>query len=348
MESVRSAEHPWGRWKYNARMQRPWALQASAIAIGILRDLGELDRVPSEHKQQAIAFFQSCQEPQSGLFRDPLEDDATHRGPHTWQQVWGQRHGAALKAVELLGAQPLHPLPAAQFVDLRHVDGRSFTLEQIDWRNPWGHGESWARAIRAYLRHLPASDHHDRHPVLADAFAAIESEILDPRTGMPSRRMPDENPSVAMAGLFKVMMAYLAVRRPVPHACEAIDFTLKLQKPDGEFGCGRNMCINWDALWVLRELDKQLGGTYRNEEIVASGIALADHLLQHYLKPDGGFAFHGERCMTNHHSIQLCPDGHYPIGDMLGSMMCLQCLIYVDEWLTAAPVSVQPTPGVRN
>lgn len=136
---------------------------------------------------------------------------------------------------------------------------------------------------------------------------------------------------MAMAGLFKVISGYLAAGRPVPHAEKAIDFTLALQHEDGEFGFRNNMCVNWDALWVLRELDLQVEGAYRHADIVDAGNRCAEMLLRKYRKPDGGFAFHGKHCTTNHHSIRLCSKPH-SISDTMGTGMCLRCLSYADEW----------------
>ena len=331
LESVRHTDEGWGRWKYHAAMQRPYALQASGLAIGILDMLGELKHVSPTQREQAVGFFQSCQDANDHLLKDPLENEECYTGYHTWEQVWGQRNGSALAAMELLGAEPLLPRVKAQFGDLSVVDGRRWTLEQIDWSNPWKNGESWSRAIRAYLNTLPPQRQNDKEPVLAAAFDAMESEIFDPATGTPCRRMPEQNPSVAMAGLFKVISGYVAAGRPVPHARAGIDSTLALQHEDGDFGFRNNMCINWDALWVLRELDRQLEGAYRHQDIVQAGNRCARMLLKKYRKADGGFSFQGDHCITVHHSIRLC-DRPQAISDMLGTSMCLRCLAYADQW----------------
>ncbi|MEM6391544.1 MAG: hypothetical protein AAF797_02085 [Planctomycetota bacterium] len=316
-------------------MPEPWSTNASGIAIRILHELDALDTVPASLKQQAIDYLRSCQDPDDGLFRDPLETDDRHDGPHSWEQVWGQRHSAATEALVYLNADPLYPLPDAQFADLTRIAGSAFTLEHTDWRNPWGHGESWARAIEAFLNNnrLTSKDRADlSSPVLREAFAAFEQHIIDPESGYPSRRMPHRDDPRAMAGLFKIMMAYVACGRPYPHAEAAIDSTLALQHEDGEFGCRNNMCINWDSVWVLLQLDRQLAAAHHHPDIVHAGQRLADHLIAHYRKPDGGFAFHGRHCISNHHSIRLC-DTPQPIGDMLGTTMALYCLQYADHWL---------------
>ena len=331
LESIRQKTGGWGRWPYHARMERPWALQASGIAIRLLKLLGELEGVAPARRAEAIANLQACQDPADGLFKDPMEDEACHEGPHTWEQVWGQRNGAATEALNLLGAEPLYPPAAAQFADLRAVDPAEWTLRGLDWSNPWAQGESWSRAICVYLRQATAGEDPADDPRLVAAFEAVEREIIDPRTGMPSRRMPSEDPSRAMAGLFKVSKAYLSVGRPLPHPEAALDATLALQHDDGEFGYRDNMCINWDALNVLRLLNQQLDGGYRFEDIRDAGDRCAEMLLRKYRQDDGAFAFHGHRCQRNHHSIRLSAES-YPIGDMLGTIMCVRCLQYADEW----------------
>lgn len=330
LESVRCPDKGWGRWKYHAAMTRPWALQASGIAIGLLNRLDALESVPEQKKQQAVLFLQSCQDPSDHLFKDPLETEADHVGEHTWEQIWGQRNGSALSALAILGIEPNLSPARAQFADLRQVDAQNWTLS-LDWRNPWRFGESWSRAIQAFLATLPPDERNDSVPVLAAMFDVMESEILDPATGMPTLRGCDRDLPRAMAGLFKIMMGYLAVGRVVPHAERAIDATLGLQHDNGEFGHRRDMCMNWDALWVLRELDKQLEYAYRHGDIVQAGNDTSEVLMSQYRKSDGGFAFHGEVCLTKYHSIRLC-ETPLPISDILGTMMCLSCLEYADEW----------------
>ncbi len=329
LESVRYPDEGWGRWKYHAQLVRPYALNASGLAICILNELGELDAISEAQRAEAVAYFQSCQSPDDGLFRDPLETESDLTGTHNWDQVWGQRNGAALEALYALGAEPQYPVPKAQFVDLREVDARAWSLSH-DWSNPWLYGETWARAIRALLRSSTPATRAKDERILEDMFSSLESELLDPETGYPML-LGCHNQSVAMAGTFKLIFAYLDAKRPYPNAEKAIDSTLALQQGSGEFGDESNMCLNWDAVWVLRELDIQLGGSYRRDDISAAGAWLVAVLMADYLKSDGAFAFHGEHAMLAHHGIRLCHEPH-PISDMLGTLMCMRCLAYSDGW----------------
>lgn len=326
LESVRCKDSPWGRWKYNAHMERPYALISSSWAIQLLDRLGELDQLPVESKQEAITYLQSEQDPSDGFFKDSLvtEADRVPDAIHSWEDIWGQM-GAATTALKALGAAPLHPMPSAHFLDFEKAD---FEEEFLcwNWAHPWHVGERLYRAVAA--RFEKTGDPAD--PAIERLFAIYESEIHDPHSGWPTKRGCQDE-SVAVAGLFKVMHAYQVVGREVPDAERGIDSTLALQHADGEFGMRRNMCINWDALWVLRELDLALGGGHRHAEIVEAGNTTASLLMDFYRKPDGGFAFLGDRCWAVHHSIRLC-DREYPESDIVGTVMCHSCLQYADEW----------------
>ena len=206
LESIRYKDEGWGRWPYHAKMRRPYALQSSSHAIRSLELLGALDSVPAASRNQAIAFFQSCQEKDSGRFIDPLVTEADKEGDHSWKQIWGQWTGAGEQALEALGAAPLHPLPAAPFFDLRKMDGAEFT-RSFDWSNPWGNGESWARSIEAYIGNLLPETRDGLPDAMPEklkiAFETFEKEILDYDSGYPSGGMKQDNPGRAMAGAFK-------------------------------------------------------------------------------------------------------------------------------------------------
>ena len=327
LESVRWPGEGWGRFKYHRNMMRPYGLISSHLAISTIHRLGALKEVSSVHRQQGIVFIQSCQDAVTGYLKDPLVSEADHDGPHTWEQIYGQMSGAE-NALILLGGSLLYPAPQARFADFNCEDAAEFT-RRLDWSDPWIHGESWSRAIKAYLRDM--RDSEEAREKLAPAFHVYETEILDPITGFPQRGGCQGGLPRAMAGLFKVMMAYQAMERPVPYAEVAIDSTLSLQLENGEFGYAGNMCMNWDALWILHELSIQLDHGYRFTDIREAGNRCVACLLAHYRKEDGGFAFHGDRCMRNHHSIRLSRES-YPISDTHGTSMCVKCLEYADEW----------------
>lgn len=333
LESVRSKDEGWGRWKYTRHMERKYGLQSTAMAIGALHMLGELKKAPAKWKQEAVTFYQSCQDPKDGYFKDPLVTEKDRiSNQHSWEHIWAQMSSIS-SALRLLGAEPLHKSPSNRFIATNSIPPEKWHL-QFDWKNPWLVGEEWARAVKGFWSGLPASEKKPDHPALVRAFAAMERDVIDPATGFPTKG-GCTNMSVAMAGLFKVASAYLDVRRPVPNPERSIDSVLKLQQPNGEFGDRSEMCYNWDSLWLLRVLDAQIKGKHRHEDIVSAADRNAEILIAKYRKPDGGFTRNGDKCMTEHNSIRVGPA--LVEGDMLGTKFCLECFDYLDEWRGLRP-----------
>jgi len=336
LEAIRYKAQGWGRWPYHSQMVRPYGLISSGLAIQLLRDAGVLNQVSAGQQAQAVAFLQGCQDPQSGYFKDPLVQESDRRRPpdfqpdwppHSWEDIYGQM-SVAEPALAALGAQPRYPLPKARMADLSVQDPLEFVYS-LDWHNPWGQGERFARAFVAYVEQAPS-----RAAALArlePGFLWLERQVVSPDNGLLSLKRGNQEDGDAMAGLFKVMWAYLEVGRPVKYPERAIDAIIRRQLPEGEFFRPGHMCMNWDALWILWHLDRQLQHSYRLADIRDAGQRCAQRLLQHYRKSDGGFTWHGELCATNHHSIHLCDHGA-AIGDMLGTCMCLNCIAIADDW----------------
>ncbi|NJK95432.1 MAG: hypothetical protein HC905_11430 [Bacteroidales bacterium] len=193
-------------------------------------------------------------------------------------------------------------------------------------------GEHFSSALKWYWNQLTDKDKSLDDPFIKDYFRAYEENILDVETGLPLNG-GCKSRAIAMAGLFKVYTGYLTVGKVYPYADKAIDSVLKLQFNDGSFGDNLvkgAMTINWDAIWVLRELDIMLKGSYRHSDIVQAGNRLADFLMNVHRKPDGGFSFHPTHCMMEHNSIKTSEK--YVESDTQGTSMSLRCLSYADEW----------------
>ncbi len=333
LEEIRYKEEGWGRWPYNKHMMRPYGLTSSAEAIKTLTTYDALRLVPESQRREAIAFIHACQDPRDDYFKDPLvKPSDKHSDHHSWEHIWAHMSSNALSALALLGAEPLRLKASAPFgADLTVIDPEEWVTSQ-DWSNPWMIGEHMTRVVSAYVEKLPPDQRTPEEPRVKRLLDTYEKLVIDPQTGMPTKGGCTSR-SRAMAGLFKSTGSYQRVGREVPYADRAIDFVLDLQLPDGSFGeeiGAVPMTLNWDSVWVLRELNKQLGNGHRFNDIRAAGNELAAFLLAHHRKPDGGFSFHRDYCNWEHNSIRT--SDKLPEGDTHGTEMCLRCLAYADEW----------------
>lgn len=333
-----------GRWKHNAGMARPCALVATRFALETLHGLGELDNLPKGIRDGAIRYLRECQD-RDGFFKDPLVGEGVLVRGHGfhWPDLWGQMDCRAV--LRKLGAEPRYPAPEP--VQGEGDNGGAW-LTGGDWRNPWLMGDRFSRAVKATVVRPKAGQASAPEWLAAVEpwFAFVEERVLDPETGLPDAAGCAE-PDVAMAGLFKLLFAYLHVGRRYPHIEAAIDSTLALQETEGDFArrdelsppsgrtfvlrYARDMCINWDAVWTLRTLDRMGGAAHRHKDIVEAGCALAECLLHDYRKPDGGFAFAADHCLMVHMGVWL--SDALPESDVAGTFMALECLRYADEWL---------------
>ena len=335
-ELVRYTDEGWGKWKYNCHMERAYGAIASGYAIWILSLLNEIENICSEDRANAIAFFQSCQDPDSGFFMDPLITEADLKGNgHTWEAVKVQMTDIKY-GLDYLGAKPKYELPAKNFADLWAVDVKKWVLS-LDWKNPWLAGWQWDQCLQAFSNSEGVGLDVDKNKRVDVAFKIFEEYIMDPVTGLPLKQ-GCKDLSVGMAGLFKVLFAYKKFCRELPYPDKAIDSVLSLQDSSGEFGEGADMCINWDSVWVLRELDQKIEGSYKRRDISNAMEKLAECLLREYRKFDGGFAFHRDFCLQYHMSVHI--SNPLQEGDMLGTLQSLFCLQYADEYSGLVNVSV--------
>lgn len=315
-----------GRWKYNLHMHRPWAVESSAMAVMVLDSLGELSALSPARRQGLVEAIGAFQDPATGHFVDPLISEANRAWTtHTWEHIWHHHTGTCVEALEMLGAAPPHPLPASAFEPLRAGQSARQVLE-LGWSNPWLVGEHFYRMVICYRREHPELAIGQCDNVLEPAFAALESQVLKPTSGLPDA-LGCQNPRVAAAGLFKVLFGYLAAGRRFPLAERAIDSVLALQVADGGFGMD-DMCVHWDCLWSLRTLNRQLAGSHRRTDIHAAADRLAEFYLREHRRPDGAFSFYRTHCIEVHDSIRISDS--LAESDMLGTCMVCDSLREMD------------------
>ena len=326
-----------GRWRYSRHMVRDWAVESSTQAVSILALLGDLPTWTRARRDRVVAEVQGWQDPETGLFKDPLirpEDKVSEH--HSWEHIWLHHTGCCVGMLRWLDAAPLHPLPTRAFVSAAQEDDPDWVLG-LGWENPWSAGEHFLRVIDAHRnRHGLTGRETDGR--IDAAFAVLESKVLSPDTGLPDR-FNRTDPPRAMAGLFKLIPAYGQVGRPLPWPERAIDSVLAMQDKAGGFGQD-NLCIHWDALLVLVRLNEQLDGAHRFDDIAAAGARAAGFLCRVHRRRDGGFSFHSDQCIQVHNSVRVSEP--LPESDTVGTSMSLRCLRYAHTW--AAGQAAIPAP----
>ncbi|KKL05633.1 hypothetical protein LCGC14_2604070, partial [marine sediment metagenome] len=312
-----------GLWSYGVQSHKPWAVEASALAVLTLQNIRQLGSVG---ELDAITrTIQSRQEPDTGLFKDPLIGEADKTSDRlSWEHIWHHHTGVCVQALAALEAKPLYPMPRQAFADFETIDVDEWTLG-LDWTIPWTTGEHWAKAVNAYRMDRNLLEPDDLDTTLLKAFATMETRILNPENGMPDLRGCDLAYQ-RVTGLFKLMFAYVPFGRDLPNPEKAIDYILSVQREDGPFDIG-GMGPNGDAIWALKHLSDQLDDRYRMSDIIDAGRRLNRYLIENHQKPDGGFSYNPDVCWETHNTIKvadLLPQGD-PVGTLWASW-CFRCV----------------------
>lgn len=312
-------EHTPGLYRYCTHALRPFSGESTAQAVGLLWELGALQRLSPEEREVHIKAVQSLQQ-DDGVFRDPLatEDDRIDK-THPWVKINEHLAEVCEQALALLGAAPRLPNRTPPIYDVAKLDPDEW-IRSLDHRKvPWGRCHNVAFSLLHYRRQHGLMDEPDDRA--RRVYELIEQEMLNPADGMPGD--VDHPIGRRIAGYYMLTFCYLPFGLPLPNPTAAIDLILRAQSPEGEIGEG-GMCQNWDAMHVLNHVMAQTGWNHRWTEVCDLAGRLSQFLLAHHLKPDGGFSFHRDHCQWEHSFIRVAPK--LPEGDMQGSLMALASL----------------------
>jgi len=202
-----------------------------------------------EERQRWIEAIQKYQDPHTGVFEGKLH-----------------RFGMALRALNILGGSPRHPL---RFLD-RWKDPEALIrwLENLDWRETWG---TSIEVLHVTTPRLLERGREDR--IWGDRFFRWLEENQDGKTGFWGTNR-GASLWIGMGGTFHIVPPYRAAGRPLPRPEAMIDSTLKLQERDGSFRGGYGQM---DACHLLMVLTRQT--PHRKEEIRRALGNVVDALL---------------------------------------------------------------------
>jgi len=229
LESLRPAGAPPGRYRF-APDKEP-SLLATCDAVFLRWMVGD---PPDEAEREAwIDEILSHQDPRTGAWPGGLH-----------------RFGMAIRALNMLGGKPRHPL---RFLE-PHADPDSMGswVDAKDWKSPWGPS---IEILHAATPRVLAEKKAGGDRAWSDRFFARLEAHQDPRTGLWGTDVGASHWD-GMGGAFHFFPIYRAAGRPLPHAERMLESVLALREPSGSFRSGYGQM---DACHILRVLADQLG-----------------------------------------------------------------------------------------
>lgn len=235
-------------------------LPATDFAIFTNELLGTLHSVPKLRREQWQQYLLSCQDPHSGIFRDPnLQPGDLTSAFHNWDYVVWQMTFFTTSALDALDAFPAYPL---RFLEpYRSRTAITAWLEQLDWSNPWLESNR-VMFLSSFLIQAGETS-------LANTIFDWLDNAQDQESGYWGMKQGASRFD-AMAGAFHFYFLYFYLGRPVRYADQIIDNTLLLQQPDGLYhpAGGGGACHDLDAIDILVKFSMLTD--YRAQDIKAS------------------------------------------------------------------------------
>ncbi len=308
-----------GYYRYSQHAYRPYSVESSSQAVGVLWEIGEFQKFPPEEVAEHIQALQSFQK-ENGEFYDPLLNES-HRlnKKHPWVKVNEHIAGVCKQSLATCGSAPLYKDTTQPIFDVSKLDPDEW-INSLDHREtPWGRCHNVAFSLLAYRQENNLITEMDVKT--KRIYELIESQMINPADGMPGA--VDHSIGRRIAGYYMFTFCYLPFGMALPNPEKAIDLIIKAVNPDGQIGEG-GMCQNWDAIYTLNHVCRQLNWNYRHDEVVDLAQTVYDFLLRVHRKADGGFSFFPDLCQQEHNAISVAPA--YAESDMQGTLMAMACL----------------------
>ena len=136
IEDLRDKNELYGRYRY-AINQTACTLWASAFAALIRYLLDDLDTLKDSERQEWLDYLCSGQNPQTGLFIDPLFCSSDMNSKmHTPELLIWHSSTFILGAIDALGGKPIYPLYVVQ--KYRNPQAMINWIESLEWElNSW-------------------------------------------------------------------------------------------------------------------------------------------------------------------------------------------------------------------
>jgi|GEM_PF-4751423 len=316
--------HPQGGYRYALQAYHPQCGEATAAAVGVLRELGLLDQMTAEERKALTDQLKSYQQ-DDGSFHDPvLTEEDRISANHPWIKIDDHLAGVCEQALAQLGEGPRLKNTTPPIYDLSGDVQK--LIRSLDHQTcPWGRCHNVAFSLLWYrMRHGLI---HTSDAQIDMAYRMIEQEMINPVDGMPGA--VDHPMDNRLAGYYMLTFAYLPFNRPMPNPEAAIDLIIAATDDAGCIG-DKGLCHIFDAIYSLNVVGRQLNWQYRFEEASQAASRVAEFLLREHRKPDGGFSYDTDRSPRHQNFIRANPG--IPQSDLQGTLMSLACLNIIDRF----------------
>ena len=287
-------------YRYSSQCSQP-TLYASAYACMIQSLLGDLSAIGERQRVSWIRYFDAMQDPETGLFRDPVVWN--ERFDHSdW---WGGRHLALhmISAYAALGARPGYPFG---FLDChKDIDVLMAWLDGYDWSG----SISFAEDIDNKIMNIGCLLQYQRdqwHDVEAATAVTVLQDYLEDRINEQTGFWGGCNINDPWQVSRMVQFAYHLL--PIFLYDGKLDFdvdkilrtVLTTQNQHGGFSPAPNSsaCEDIDSIYILARLSP-FTSRYREEVMAALARARAWVFLNQV--DDGGFVFRLNEGLTYGH-----------------------------------------------
>lgn len=302
----------------------PFDIPHSNINFTILSQIQAVEKLPgysSKGIEDLASFLKSCQQPDSGLFIDPMLDERYENREDIYQYTLF-RHAVSKYAIaflKMLGEKPLYPYAAIGDKEKLNVNDYLKFIKEADWSKPWGAGSHTAfRTVELF--NLVNEGQKEYIPALCEGIEIILSH-QDPETGMWGEgNLPLHE---GISGALKVIgRLKFQIGMDIPNMDKLADSIIKHQKNGDFFNCSESILIPRNALeMAIACLESS---DYRREELLLTVGSLIND-MRGYILPDGSI----KDLRSGNQPVQWCGAGIAPkSGKPRGTGVGAICMTY--------------------
>ena len=319
---------PYGRFRYAPEgCLLPHEPISSCYAFGILKTINAYDALEEAKKQEWADYLRSFQDPETGDFWSEEIGRLCRAEQHGLDPKYLMRRMLTRNissTLQQMGFPPSYPMRYPEVEAFTDKDRLIAHLDSFPWdTDPWGAGSHAGTTALMLFERFRRGEEEFHRPLRWTIEYMLDRQ--DPETGLwgaPSCPLYQR-----INGAFKVMARLINTFGILPRYPERIIDSVFKHYEDPSYEM--TGCNEFDNIWVfaaaLRATD------YRKQEIQELVLSRLP-FIKSFKKPDGGFSFFKDKCITTNAQAQLV-DHPRPQSDMVGTATFVACLRSIFEIL---------------